>query len=106
MTVTSPRTYHVDNESVVGARRAGLRGPGHVNGTNNPIGSSLVTVNAAVDTVAVDPIDLAGLTAQEIASGQQLTIPFRFKVQDGPSGPLQIAVKYAEDEPVMFTDSF
>ena len=62
-------------------------------------------MHATVDTVPADPIDLDGLTAQDIAPGQQLTIPFRFKVQDGPSGPLQIAVEYADNEPVVFTGS-
>jgi hypothetical protein len=100
LTVTGPRTYYVDNESVVGPDEQGYEVlVTVVNGTNNPIGSSLVTVNAAVDTVPANPIYLAGLTAQEIAPGQQLAIPFRFKVQDGPSGPLQIAVEYADNQP-------
>ena len=76
-----------------------------VNGTQNPIASSLIRVHARVDTAPADSIDLGRLTAQDIAPGQQLTIPFQFKVQDGPSGPLQIAVEYADNDPVIFTGS-
>jgi hypothetical protein len=106
LTVTNPRTYYVDNEFVVGPDEQAFEVVVTViNGTTNPIDSSLITEHATVDTDPADPIDLDGLTAQDIAPGQQLTIPFRFKVQDGPSGPLQIAVEYADYEPVVFTGS-
>ena len=58
-----------------------------------------------VDTAPADSIDLGRPTAQDIAPGQQSTIPFRFKVQDGPSGPLQIAVECADNDLVIFTGS-
>ena len=76
-----------------------------VNGSQKPIASSLVGVRAMVDTAPADSIDFGRPTAQDIAPGQQLTVPFWFKVQDGPSGPLQIAVAYADNDPVIFTGS-
>jgi hypothetical protein len=106
LTVTNARTYYVDTQSVVGPHEQAFEIVVTVtNGTKNPIGSSLLTANATVDTAPADPISLDGLRAQDIAPGQQLTIPFRFKVQDGPPGPLQIAVEYAENQPVVFTGS-
>jgi hypothetical protein len=62
-------------------------------------------VNATVDTVAADLIHVDGRTSRGIAPGQQLKIPFRFKVQDGVVGSLQIAVQYGGSEPVVFTGS-
>jgi hypothetical protein len=104
--VTNPRTYYIDNESVVGPDEQAYEIVVTViNATKDPIGSSLVTVHATVDTAPADPVYLDGLTAQDIGPGQQLRIPFRFKVQDGPSGPLQIAVAYADNEPVVFSDT-
>jgi hypothetical protein len=106
LTVTDPRTYYVDDESVVGPDEQAYEiVVTVVNGTQNPIASSLISVHARVDTAPADSIDLGRLTAQDIAPGQQLTIPFQFKVQDGPSGPLQIAVEYADNDPVIFTGS-
>jgi hypothetical protein len=106
LTVTDARTYYVDTESVVGSNEQAFEIVITVtNGTTNPIDSSLLTVNATVDRAPADPIDLDGLSAQDIAPGQQLRIPFRFTVQDGPPGPLQIAVGYADNQPVVFTGS-
>ena len=76
-----------------------------VNATQKPIASSPIGVHAMVDTAPADSIDVGRPTARDIAPGQQLTIPFRFKVQDGPSGPLQIAVEYVDNDPVIFTGS-
>jgi hypothetical protein len=105
LTVNNPRTYYVGSESVVGPDEQAYEiDVTVVNGTKNPIASSLITMHATVDTIPADPIHL-GLTAQDIAPGHQLTIPFRFKVQDGPSGPMQIAVAYTDSEPVVFTGS-
>ena len=106
LTVTDARTYYVDNASVVGPDEQAFEIVVTVtNGTKNPIDSSLLTVNAAVDRAPADRIHRHGLSAQDIAPGQQLRIPFRFKVQDGPPGPLKIAVGYADNQPVMFTGS-
>ena len=106
LTVNNPRTYYVDHESIVGPDEQAFEVVVTVvNGTNNPIGSSLITMNATVDAAAADPIYLDGLTTQDIAPGQQLTMPFRFKVRDGPSGPLQIAVQDAHAERMVFTGS-
>ena len=106
LTVTDPRAYYVDEEAVVGPDEQAYQiVVTVVNRTQNPIASSLIRVHAMVDTTPADSIDLGRLTAQDIAPGQQLTIPFRFKVQDGPSGPLQIAVEYVDNDPVIFTGS-
>ena len=58
-----------------------------------------VTVNnAPAERVFAD----AALATQDIAPGQQLVIPLRFKVKKGTSGPLQIAVTDTFNEPVFF----
>lgn len=106
LTVTDARTYYVDEEAVVGPDEQAYEiVVTVVNGTQNPIASSLISVHAMVDTAPADSIDLGRPTAQDIAPGQQSTIPFRFKVQDGPSGPLQIAVECADNDLVIFTGS-
>ena len=106
LTVSNARTYYVDEESVVGPDEQAYEIAVTVsNGSQNPVASSLVGVRAMVDTAPADSIDLDRPTAQDIAPGQRLTIPFRFKVQDGPSGPMQIAVEYADNDPVIFTGS-
>ena len=106
LTVTDPRAYYVDEESVVGPDEQAYEIVATVvNGTQKPIASSLIRVHAMVDTAPADSIDVGRLTTRDIAPGQRLTIPFRFKVQDGPSGPLQIAVEYADHDPVIFTGS-
>jgi hypothetical protein len=106
LTVTNPRAYYVDEESVVGPDEQAYEiVVTAVNRTQNPIASSLISVHAMVDTAPADSIDVGRPTAQDIAPGQRLTIPFRFKVQDGPSGPMQIAVEYADNDPVIFTGS-
>jgi hypothetical protein len=106
LTVTNPRTYYVDNESIVGPDEQAYEVVlTVVNGTTNPVGTSRITMSATVDTAPADPIYLGGLTTQDITPGQQLRIPFRFKVQDGPAGPLRIAVQDASNEPVVFTGS-
>ena len=106
LTVTDPRAYYVDEESVVGPDEQAYEIVATVvNGTQKPIASSLIRVHAMVDTAPADSIDVGRLTTRDIAPGQRLTIPFRLKVQDGPSGPLQIAVEYADHDPVIFTGS-
>ena len=106
LTVTNPRAYYVDEESVVGPDEQAYEiVVTAVNRTQNPIASSLISVHAMVDTAPADSINVGRPTAQDIAPGQRLTIPFRFKLQDGPSGPMQIAVEYADNDPVIFTGS-
>ena len=106
LTVTDPRTYYVGEEAVVGPDEQAYEiVVTVVNRTQNPIAASLIRVHAMVDTAPADSIDAGRPTARDIAPGQQLTIPFWFKVQDGPSGPLQIAVEYVDNDPVIFTGS-
>jgi hypothetical protein len=58
----------VDTESVVGPDEQAFEIVVTVtNGTKNPIDSSLLSVSAAVDMAPADPIDLDGLSAQDIA---------------------------------------
>ena len=70
LTVTDPRAYYVDEEAVVGPDEQAYEiVVTVVNGTHNPVASSLIGVHARVDTAPADSIDLGRLTAQDIAPG-------------------------------------
>lgn len=75
-----------------------------INGTPNPVGATLITKNATVNGQPAAEIFGEGTFAtQDIAPGQQLQIPFRFKTAEGVTGPLQISVTDTFNEPVFFT---
>lgn len=105
LSVAAPTPYDADNEFIVGPGEQGYEATVTVtNGTDAPIGAALVTINATVNNApATQVFDEATLTTQDIAPGQTLQIPFRFKVAEGTTGVLQIAVAGALNEPVFFT---
>lgn len=105
LSVAAPAPYEADNEFIIGAGEQGYEATVTVtNGTDAPVGASLVTINATVNNAPAERLfDEATLTTQDIAAGQSLAIPFRFKVPDGTTGPLQIAVSGAFNEPAFFT---
>jgi hypothetical protein len=105
ITVAQPEPYDAGNEFIVGDNEAGYEATVTVvNGTKDPVGASLITINATVNNGPAQQIftDNA-LPTQQIAPGQRLEIPFRFKVAEGTTGQLQIAVTDTFNEPVFFT---
>lgn len=105
LTVSAPTPYTPSNEFVVPDGQTAYEVTvSAVNGTPNPVGATLIRINATVsNTPAQQVFDGAILPTQDIAPGQQLDIPFRFQVPDGTTGPLQIAVTDSFNEPVFFT---
>ena len=74
------------------------------NGTKDPIGAVTVTKSATVNGAPAGAVfDEGSLATQDIAPGQQLAIPFHFKVKRGTTGPVQISVAAMFNEPVFFT---
>ncbi len=75
------------------------------NGTDEPVGAALVTVNATVAGRPVERIFDEGtqLVSQDIAPGQSLEFPAHFKAPQDAAGDLQIAAAGAFNEPVFFT---
>ena len=105
LSVAQPSPYNADNEFLVGAGQQGYEALVTVtNGTDAPVAASLVTMNATVNNAPAEQVfDESTFTTQDIAPGQALVIPFRFKVAEGTTGALQIAVAGALNEPVFFT---
>ena len=105
ITVSAPKAYDADNEYVVGKNEKAYEVTvSVVNGTKDPVGASVITTNATVNNAPAQQVltDNAFAT-QQIAVGQRLDIPFRFKVAKDATGPLQIAVTDTFNEPVFFT---
>lgn len=105
LAVAAPTPYEADNEFIIGAGEQGYETQVTVtNGTDQPVGAALVTINATVNnSPATQVFDESFLPTQDIAPGQTLIVPFRFKVAEGTTGALQIAVAAAFNEPVFFT---
>lgn len=74
------------------------------NGTKDPAGTALITINVTADGKPAERIfdDGAQLVTQDIAPGRSLEFPVRFKVKKGTKGPLQIAITDTFNEPVFF----
>lgn len=73
------------------------------NGTDKAVAAALVSINATVNGAPAERYFAdANLPTQDIAPGQSLAIPFKFKMKKGTSGPLQIAVTADFNEPVFF----
>jgi hypothetical protein len=77
-----------------------------VNGTKGPVSGALLGINVTSGSTPVERIfDGAPLPTQDIAAGQELKVPFQFKVKKGTIGPLQISVTADFNEPVFLTGS-
>lgn len=105
LTVSAPAPYDADNEFIIGEGEQGYEvSVTIVNGTAQPVGASLILTNATVNNApATQVFDDSSFATQQIAPGQQLVVPFRFKVADGTTGALQVAVTDSFNEPVFFT---
>lgn len=103
--VAAPKPYDANNEFIVGPDERAYEATVVIaNGTDSPVGATLITMNATVNgSPAQRVFDESAWPTQDIAVGQQLVVPFRFTVKEGTSGPLQIAVTDAFNEPVFFT---
>lgn len=104
LTVSQPVPYDADNEFIIAAGEQGYESTVTItNGTDQPVGSALTLPNATVNSAPAQQVFDEGFVTQDIAPGQQLAVPFRFKVAEGTTGPLQIAVAGSFNEPVFFT---
>jgi hypothetical protein len=105
LSASAPQPYRSDNQFTIATGEAGYEtSVTVVNGTKNAVGATLITMNATVNNAPVERIyDGVAFPTQDIAPGQQLVIPFRFKVKKGTKGSLQIAVTDTFNEPVFFT---
>lgn len=105
ITVAAPAVYKPKNQFEVGDGFEAFEAPITVtNGTQAPVGVALFTKNATVNgQPAQEVFGEATFATQDIAPGQSLTLPFRFKVAEGTRGPLQISVRDTFNEPVFFT---
>ncbi len=105
ITVAQPTPYDADNEFIVSDKETGYEATVTVvNGTDKSVGAVLISINATVNSAPAQQIftDNA-IPTQDIAPGQKLAIPFRFKVPAGTTGPMQIAVTDTFNEPIFFT---
>lgn len=103
--VAAPTPHSPGNQYIVGRGEQGWESTVTItNGSDRPLGASLVTMNATVNGAPAERYfgDGADLATQDIAPGQSLRVPFRFKTKKGATGPLQIAVAAEFNEPVFF----
>jgi hypothetical protein len=104
LSASIPKPYQSDNQFEIGRGEVGYEATITItNGTDKPVGAALITKNATVNGQPAQEIFGAGtLATQDIAPGQSLKLPFRFKTEAGAKGPLQIAVTDTFNEPVFF----
>ncbi|MFR9807417.1 hypothetical protein ACL02T_34775 [Pseudonocardia sp. RS010] len=104
VSASTPQPYSSDNPYIVGSGEQGWESTVTItNGSKNPVGATLVTMNATVDNAPAERVfEGVDLATQDIAPGQSLAVPFRFKTKKGTTGPLQIAVTADFNEPVFF----
>ena len=105
LNVAIPKPYRPDNKFELSRGEVGYETTVIIaNGTDKPVGAALVTKNATLNGQPAPELFGSGtLATQDIAPGQSLAVPFRFKTADGARGPLQIAVTDTFNEPVFFT---
>jgi hypothetical protein len=105
LTVSDVSSYKSSNQFIVTKNESAYQGTVTVvNGTKDPVGAALLTINVTAGSTPAERIfEDAPLPTQDIAPGQQLQVPFQFKVKKGTTGPLQISVTAALNEPVFFT---
>lgn len=105
LTVAPPTPYEPENQfEVSSGEQAFETVVTVVNGTDKPVSATLISKNATVNgSPAQEVFGTATFATQDIAPGQKLVLPFRFKVENGTTGPLQIAVTDTFNEPVFFT---
>lgn len=105
LSVAAPTPYVPANEFEVGpGEQAFEAAVTVVNGSDRPVSATLISKNATVNGAPAQEVyGAATFATQDIAPGQQLVLPFRFKVPEGTTGPLQIAVTDTFNDPVFFT---
>ncbi|WP_433559482.1 hypothetical protein ACQPWY_15215 [Pseudonocardia xinjiangensis] len=104
LNVAIPKPYRPDNQFELQRDEVGYETTIAItNGTDKPVGAILITRNATLNGQPAPELFGDGtLATQDIAPGQSLALPFRFKTADGARGPLQIAVTDTFNEPVFF----
>ena len=105
LTVSAPEPFTESNPYIVSRDEAAYEVTVTIkNGTKDPVGAALITTNVTVNSTPAEQIfDGNSLPTQDIAVGQQLQEPIRFKVKKTTRGPLQVAVTDTFNEPVFFT---
>ena len=105
LSAAAPTPYDADNEFIVGPTEQAFESLVTItNGTGQPVNSTLITMNVTAAERPAERIflDAGGFPTQDIAPGQALQVPLRFKVPDGTTGALQVAVTDTFNEPVFF----
>lgn len=107
LTVSTPKPYKSSNPYIVGSGESGYEVTVTIhNGTKDPVGATLITMNVTVANAPAERVfESVDLPTQDIAVGQDLQVPLRFKVKKGGTGPLQVSVTDTFNEPVFFTGS-
>jgi hypothetical protein len=105
VSVSAPAPYKPSNDFEVAAGEVAYEVTVTItNGTPSPVGSSLILTSATVNSAPAEEIyDGQVLPSQQIPVGQQLKVPFRFKVRKGTTGSLQVSVKDTFNDPAFFT---
>ncbi|WP_226353569.1 hypothetical protein [Pseudonocardia sp. ICBG601] len=105
LTVSDVVPYKSSNQFIVTKDEAAYKGlVTVVNGGKTQINAALVSINVTAASQPAERIfEDAPLATQTIAPGQQLKIPFQFKVKKGTTGAVQIAVSADFNEPALFT---
>jgi hypothetical protein len=75
------------------------------NPTSQALSTSDVAITATVNGNAVEAVPLDEPIVQNIEPNMQLNVPFRFRVKNGTTGPLQVTVQNGTGKPVYFTST-
>lgn len=105
LSASVPAPWKSDNQFDIAAGEQGYESTVTItNGTKDAVGASLILIDATVaGAPAAEIYSQASFATQQIAPGQSLQVPFRFKVAKRTTGPLQIAVTDSFNEPMFFT---
>lgn len=105
LTVSDISGYKSSNQFIVAKDESAFKGTVTVvNNTKSPVGAALLTINVTAGSTPAERIfEDAPIPTQDVAPGQQLQVPFQFKVKKGTTGPLQVSVAADLNEPVFFT---
>ena len=105
MTVSAIHGYTPENATLVGPDETAYQGSlALVNGTTSLVTTALLDVDVTVGPGTAERIyDGAPPPARDIAIGQQVQLPFRFKTRNVVTGPLRGSVTIGPEERALFT---
>ena len=105
VTVSAIHRYTPTNAILVGPDETAYQGSVTlVNGTANAVNTALLDIDVTVGPGTAERIyDGLPPPARVIAVGQQAQLPFRFKIRNMVTGPLQVSVTIGPEERALFT---